>query len=370
MNQLKPFSTELYFEQHEFTAPHLLAASDCESRSVGELLDLAGSSLEAYAALELGYTESWGKPSLRAAIANRYQGLSLEDVLVLGSPIEGISLIAQGFPEETVVLTPAYDALKNLPKNCVSWELRCTEDSWQLDFSALERLVSRKTKLIVVNFPHNPTGFVPQAEEWSRLLRWSESKGIPVFSDEMYRGLDRQGNTALPSAVELGAKHLALGGLSKPQGLPGLRCGWVVSRDRDLLRRLHDLKLYTSICPPAPVEFLAEKALQVEVKLLQCSRQIVDRNLALADQFFAKWSEEFVWRRPLAGSVALVELKTKVSASRLCDALASKHGIVLLPSSFLGFPDRYVRFGFGRRAFPAALEALDEVLSSGFWSEL
>ena len=370
MNQLEPFATELHFEKHEFTAPHLLAASDCECWTVAELLKLGGTSTEEFGDLALGYTESWGKPSLRAAIAARYPGLSFEDVLVLGSPIEGLFLISQCFPGETIVLTPAYDALKNLPQDCKAWPLQATVDGWELDFAKLESLVTSKTTLLVVNFPHNPTGFVPQSDEWKKLLDWSAERGIPVFSDEMYRGLDRAGESTLPSAVKLGAEHLALGGLSKPQGLPGLRCGWIVSRDRALLRRLHDFKLYTSICPPAPMEFLAEVALGVEDQLLSRACQVVDSNLQIADDFFEKWSTEFVWRRPMAGSVGLVELKTKSSASQVCETLASEYGIVLLPSSFLGFPDKYVRFGFGRKSFATALSAFDEVLTSGRWAKL
>lgn len=358
MDQLAPFQTELFYAEYEFTCPHMLSASDCETLTVGELLQLAGVPVESFLLQHLGYTESMGDPALRDLVAARYARLTGEQVLILSAPIEGLFLVSQLFKGETIVLLPAYDALKNLPSNMKSWRLLPTEGDWALDFDALNELAGPKTELLVVNFPHNPTGFLPSPEEWSRLVEWARQRGVWLFCDEMYRGL----GPLLTPVVDLYERSFVLGGLSKSQGLPGLRCGWLASQDQELVRRFHDLKLYTSICPPGPVENLARVALSIEDKLLERCNAIVSENLELADRFFQRWKSKFVWRRPRAGSIGLVELQGEGSAEALSRRWAGDHGVVLLPSSFLGFPDRYLRFGFGRRSFPKNLEALERVL--------
>lgn len=362
MNRLPPFQTELFFAEFEFSAPHLLSSSDCQTVTVGELLELAGVSSEGLLQVPLGYSPSWGDEALREAVAATYATPGADDVLVLSSPIEGLFLLSQAIEGETIVLLPAYDALKNLPKRVKPWRLLATEHGWALDFEALEELATPATELLVVNFPHNPTGFEPRPEEWERLAQWAQGRGVRLFCDEMYRGLCRPGHGPLTSALDLDPSFVILGGLSKAHGLPGLRAGWLATRDRDLLRRLHDLKLYTSICAASPVEMLARVAVGAQGRLIEKACELVDRNTRLATDFFKRWPRDFRWRAPCAGSVALVEVLRQDSAEAYCYQLARHHGIVLLPATFLGFPDRFVRFGLGRDSFPQALAALESVL--------
>lgn len=359
---LPPFQTELYYAEYEFTSPHLLSVSDCESMSIRDLLKLADVDPGELLSQTLQYTESQGNPRLRKRIAERYQGLSPEQVLLLNSPIEGLYLLSKVFTGRTIVLLPAYDALKNLPQNAVGWRLRAAEGRWELDWEALDNLGREPVELLVVNFPHNPTGFLPSPEEWERLVDWARERGAWLFCDEMYRGLPLE-HPGLSSIVEVYEKGITLAGLSKPQGLPGLRAGWLISRDPRKLKQLFELRLYTSICTAAPVEFLAEVALRVEPQLLERSRALVQKNVGLADPFFER-RPEFGWRPPLGGSVALVELPEGVGAEQYCRKLAAEDGIVLLPSSFLGIEDRFVRFGFGRESFSRALDAYEAFLST------
>ena len=359
---LPPFQTELYYAEYEFTSPHLLSVSDCESMSIRDLLKLADVDPGELLSQTLQYTESQGNPRLRKRIAERYQGLSPEQVLLLNSPIEGLYLLSKVFTGRTIVLLPAYDALKNLPQNAVGWRLRAAEGRWELDWEALDNLGREPVELLVVNFPHNPTGFLPSPEEWERLVDWARERGAWLFCDEMYRGLPLE-HPGLSSIVEVYEKGITLAGLSKPQGLPGLRAGWLISRDPRKLKQLFELRLYTSICTAAPVEFLAEVALRVEPQLLERSRALVQKNVGLADPFFER-RPEFGWRPPLGGSVALVELPEGVGAEQYCRKLAAEDGIVLLPSSFLGIEDRFVRFGCGRESFSRALDAYEAFLST------
>ncbi|MBA63689.1 MAG: hypothetical protein CMJ76_15140 [Planctomycetaceae bacterium] len=370
--KIEPFLTEQFFSQYEFSSPHMLASSDCETISIGKLLHLAGATLEELGGLNLGYTESQGDPRLRSEISKMYSEPTAEDVVVLTSPVEGIYLAMQTLLEpqdEVIALRPGYDALNNVARHLcqqvIPWSLVAGKEQWELDFDQLESMISPKTRIIVVNFPHNPTGFIPSTTEFDHLIKLARENNIWLFCDEIYRGLEF--DTPIPSAADRYEKSIVLSGLSKTYGLPGLRAGWLIIRDAELRNELINWKHYTTICPAAPTEFLAHKALLVKDKLAERSKTIIQQNLKLCESFFARFPEHFIWRRPQAGSVAFVELNLKEtgfdSATSYCHQLAQNHGIVLLPGRCLGFDDHYVRFGIGKKSFESALEAYSAVLS-------
>ncbi|MCA9839149.1 MAG: pyridoxal phosphate-dependent aminotransferase [Trueperaceae bacterium] len=368
--KLQSFETERFFARYEFSATHLLSVSDCETVTIETLLELANMNLSNLGGLSLGYTESQGNPALRAAIAKNYPSVTPEDVLVLGSPIEGLFISLQALldkQDEVIILTPAYDALFNLPEDlagkAIPWELKATENSWQLDLDRLESLITSQTKVIVVNFPHNPTGFLPTPAEFHKLIELAQKNDLWLLCDEMYKGLEHSETKPLTSATDLYDKAIILSGLSKTHGLPGLRAGWLILKDKEMFQAILNWKLYTSICPPAPTEFLALAALKAADKLRQKNLEIITKNLELAQVFFKRWDELFIYRKPRAGSTALVELR-RGRATEYCHSLALEASIVLLPSPFMRFPDRFVRFGLGRESFQAALTAYDKHLSS------
>ena len=195
--KIDAFLTEQFFTEYEFSSPYLLAASDCETMSIGDLLAMSGSSLAQLGEIQLGYTESQGNPQLRKQISEMYLEASPDDIVVLTSPVEGIYLAMQTLLEkedEVVALRPAYDALTNVAQHLchqvLPWNLVPSTESWTLNFEELDSLVNEKTKLIIVNFPHNPTGYLPSPEEFERLVAFVRDRGIWLFCDEIYRGLE------------------------------------------------------------------------------------------------------------------------------------------------------------------------------------
>jgi aspartate/methionine/tyrosine aminotransferase len=368
---IQPFAIEHYFAQYEFTTPYLLCASDCESMSVAELLALSGHDAAELGGLHLGYTESQGDPRLRTAVAETYTAVDPAEVVILGAPEEGIYLALRALlqpGDHVVVLTPAYDSLLNLAEhisgNVSCWEVQAKEGTWQLDLERLEELLTPQTRLLIVNFPHNPTGVVPDAQQFAALIDLVRRHGIWLFCDEMYRGLELDGRPTLASAVDVYERAVVLAGLSKVHGLPGLRAGWLVVRDERLRVAILNWKFYTTICPAAPTEYLALAALDAREALVARSRALIEANLAAAEAFFRRWPELFVWRRPLAGSVALTGLQVP-SATAYCHDLAREAGVLLLPSSCLGYGDRHVRMGFGRANFGEALAHYEAFLNAG-----
>ena len=176
--KIAPFATEHFYARYEFCTPYQLCNSDCETVTVEQLLQMAQIPLEEFGRLSLGYTENLGNPQLRESIAGSYAHVTSEDVVMLGSPIEGIYLAARAAlnpGDEVIVLSPAYDALINLfthivgPANVHSWRFEPGSSRWELDFDQLKNLISPKTKMLVVNFPHNPTGYLPTQNQLNDL---------------------------------------------------------------------------------------------------------------------------------------------------------------------------------------------------------
>lgn len=367
---IAPFETEHFYAKYEFNTPYQLCNSDCETVSIQQLLEMADMSLEQMGGLALGYTESQGNPYLRAELAAGYSGPQPDDFMVLGTPVEGIYLTARAMLEpddEVIVLTPAYDALINMFEHVVGaanvkkWSFQPHADRWELDLAELKRLISPRTKLVVVNFPHNPTGYLPTPGWQQELIALIEEKNLWLFCDEMYFGLVHSGSEPIRSAADLSKRAIVLSGLSKTYGLPGLRTGWLVVQDETLRQNLMNWKFYTSICPPAPSEFLAIAAWRVREQLRDRSIAQIEKNLALANPFFERWPDLFTWRPPRAGSTALVEMHVP-SVTAFGAELAETAGVLIHPGTTLGSDDHHMRFGFGRARFGEALQRFEERL--------
>lgn len=368
--QIAPFETEHFYAKHEFNTPYQLCNSDCETINISTLLDMADMSLEQMGQEALGYTESQGNPHLRELIAGAYGGVQPDDVMMLGTPVEGIYLAARALlnpGDEVVVLSPAYDALINMFEHVVGaanvkkWAFEPTADAWKLSLETLRNHITEETKMLVVNFPHNPTGFLPSTDMQRELAQIAEEHGIWIFSDEMYFGLVHSGTPTIPSMADVTKRAVVLSGLSKTYGLPGLRTGWLIVQDQATRDQLMNWKFYTSICPPGPSEFLAIAAMRVWEELRDRNIAQIEQNLLLADEFFARWPALFTWRRPMAGSTALVGYNVP-SVEAVAAQLAEEVGVLIHPGTTLGSDDQHMRMGFGRSGFGKALGQFEEWL--------
>ncbi|SEU14956.1 aminotransferase class I/II-fold pyridoxal phosphate-dependent enzyme [Stigmatella erecta] len=370
--RIPDFKLERYFARWEFTAPHLLCSSDIEGWRMAELLALADAEARArWEHLTLGYTESTGLPALKEAIAALYPGVSPGQVLTFAGAEEAVFVLMNvllGAGDHAVVTWPGYQSLHEVARatgaEVTLLPLR-EEQGWALDLEALRGALRPHTRLIVVNFPHNPTGALPTPEAFEALCALAEERGVYLLSDEVYRLLEHAPARTLPAAVERTARGLSLGVMSKAFGLAGLRVGWLACRDAELLRRCAAYKDYTSICNSAPSEVLALIALREKDKVLARSRAILEDNLKRLDAFFARHADTFQWVRPRAGSVAFPRLLRDVPVTDFCQALVEREGVLLLPGSVYDFPGNHFRLGFGRTRLPEALEHLERFLAAG-----
>jgi len=365
--RIRPFALERYFAQHEFEVQHSLCSSDCESLAVSDVLALEPGVRAQFDRLQLSYTESPGNPSLRREICGLYRTIAPEQVLVHTGAEEAIFLfmhavLAAG--DHVIVHWPCYQSLQEVARSIgcdVSPWQACEDAGWSLDVGDLERSIRPRTKAIIINTPHNPTGYHMSLDMLQGVCRFAQANGLLLFSDEVYRESEYQPQDRLPGACDLGDFAISLGVLSKTYGLAGLRTGWIATRNAEVYAAIARLKDYTTICNSAPSEFLAEIALRHRDQLAKRNVGIIMRNLDLLDPFFEQWSDRLAWQRPQAGPVAFPQLLGEEVVS-FCSALAKTESVLLLPGTVFDDQENHFRIGFGREDLPEALARLDRFL--------
>ncbi|MGE5551373.1 MAG: aminotransferase class I/II-fold pyridoxal phosphate-dependent enzyme [Bacteroidota bacterium] len=366
---LPPFKLERYFARYEFNVPYLLCGSDCESLTVQELLALEPGAPEALQRHWLGYTESQGSPALRRAICGLYTHIEPDRVLVHSGAEEAIFLFMHAVLEagdHIIAHWPCYQSLfeiaRGLGCEVTFWEAR-EDNHWALDLDDLRRGLRPNTRAIVLNTPHNPTGYLMTPEDFTAVHRIAQEAGAILFSDEVYRETEYGSADRLPAACDLNPLAVSLGVMSKSYGLPGLRIGWIATRHAGVYDKMASLKDYTTICNSAPSEFLAELALRHRQALTHRNLGIIGDNLRVLDGFFSRHGELFSWIRPKAGPIAFPRLLGE-DVETFCHELAAKAGVLLLPGTVYGDPGNHFRIGFGRKNLPEAIARMEEYLDS------
>jgi len=371
--QIPPFKLERYFAKFEFTAKYMLSSSDCDGLSVKYLLSLADTETKnLWENLSLGYTESLGLPLLRDEVAKLYQRISKDDVLII-TPEEGIlialnCMLNQG--DHIICTSPGYQSLyqiaESLGVEVTKW-LPEEENGWRFNPEFLKKNIKSNTKLIVFNFPHNPTGCLPSKEDYQKIIEIAKKHNLYVFSDEMYQLLEYNPEDRLTPAAEIYEKAVSLFGMSKTFGMAGARIGWVATKDKELYQKIMVFKDYTTICSSAPSEILSLIALRSKEIIINDNLIKIKKNLSLADDFFKKYKNYFSWVRPKAGTIGFPKILFNTTSSEFASKLVSDTGIMILPSTVYDHGNEHFRIGLGRENFPEVLKLFEEYLKKNYF---
>ncbi len=378
---LPPFELERFFARYEFEVAVNLCASDAQTIKMRELIDGASGPLRAqWEALELGYSESLGHKQLRARIAALYD-VDARDTLVFSGAQEAIYAWARATlhaGDHVVCVWPAYQSLYEVARaqgcDVTLVKLSC-DNGWRYDVEAIARAVTPRTKAVVINTPHNPTGCQLSRAQLDDIVTIARRHDAVLVCDEVYRYLEHDARDTLPGAATLYERAISIGVLSKAFGLAGLRIGWVATRDARLLSAMAAYKDYTTICASAPCELLACMALEQRDRIVGATRAIVLDNLNHARAFFAAHRAQLAFVPPMAGCVAVAELcrdsrttgsalDTSLDAVAFADHAAAHHGVLVLPGSVFGLARNTFRIGLGRANFTDGLVRLDAALHS------
>jgi aspartate/methionine/tyrosine aminotransferase len=374
--KIDTFVMERMQSTYENLVDYNLSESGVHPMILAELLDGPGS-VDALLQQTLGYTQSNGTIPLRETIAALYPEASIDHIEVTNGGSEANYIATWNLVEpgdEVVCMVPNYMQTWGLSRAfgglVREWPLRLVEEGrrWAPDVDRLEELVSRRTKLVIVCNPNNPTGARFTKAELRRIcdvIATQSASNAWLLSDEIYRGAELDGQET-PSVWGMYDRVIITSGLSKAYGLPGLRIGWIVAPPR-LVASLWSYHDYTTIAPGALSDLLARIALEPRrrARILERTRTILRSNLPVIEDWLARSADQFSYAPPAAGAIIYVRYAHGINSTALVERLRTEKSLLIVPGDHFGM-DGYLRINYGPPSeyLREGLSRLQEVLES------
>jgi aspartate/methionine/tyrosine aminotransferase len=350
--RLKPFLLDVWLDQYEHDIEFNLAASTGPAWTVNDILALADDETrDRFLNHNLVYSRPAGADSLREAIAEM-QGVSVEAVQVVTGASEALVALMWLAAEpgaNVIIPQPGYPPFSTLPES-LGLETRFyrvrRENGFRIDPDEIKRLADSKTKLILINSPHNPTGATISDEEMEALHDFTAGSGIQLVSDEVYHpiyhGRPTKSAARLPHAT-------VIGDLSKAFSIAGVRTGWIIEHDAERRRQYWNARATFSISNNTTGEILSEIAIRKRDAVLGKAQEAATRNLKLLGRFMAEHREVLDWILPQGGMTAFPwlvsgEQLNQENSRPFCQA-AAERGILLAPGDCYDMPSHF-RVGF------------------------
>ena len=372
--KIEDFVLERWLTRHELHVKYDIAESGILPLKLNDLLafespDDRTEIVERLLNMPLGYSEAVGTRELRTMIASTYDGVDPENILVTTGAIEANFLLFNVLldaGDHVIAPYPAYQQLYSVPKaigcDVSLWKIT-PENDFCYDLNALKSLVTPKTRMIIVNTPHNPTGAMLSEHELQEIYLLAESVGAMVLCDEAYRWLTIPGEqTFAPPMCTFGSHGISVGTISKPFGLPGLRSGWMVT-SKDIIAKCWAMRDYVSLSPGKLNDAIATLAFKHREKIIKRNNAIINENLELANRWIARHADILSWKPPRGGLLALIKYQMDITSLELADKLATEYSVMLAPGSSFGY-ENYLRIGIGQNPsiFRVGLEAASKCL--------
>jgi len=258
--------------------------------------------------------------------------------------------------------------LFEVAKTCgvkIKWWKLNERNNFSPDFNQLLRLITKNTKAIIINQPQVPTGFVFTKSDYLNLIEICRKYGLYLVSDEVCRWLYLDGSNGIPPAADLYDKAISIGDVSKSFGAGGLRIGWLVSQNKEILEKCIPLRGYTTMSNSAPSEFLATLILKNKKAILKPRLETAKINYQLFEKFVCEYTDKISLIPPIGGVTVFPKLKSKTNSLNFCKKLIEKENIMLVPGVVYGMPKNF-RLGFGckTKIFKRGLAGLRRYLES------
>jgi len=346
--RLYPFEMERWQSTWENRVEYNLSESGVQPIQVDELVNDADLLMRQ----KLGYTQTNGTDELRTLIASMYPEANKDDILVTNGGSEAnfvalFSFLDRGI--EIAVMLPNYMQAWGLAKtfraNVRPMWMRVKDGEWILDSANLRKAVNRRTKLIAVCNPNNPTGAVLYEDDLDRIRREAEKAGAWILSDEVYRGTELDGRET-PTLLGRYGKTIVTSGLSKAYGLPGLRIGWIAAKRQ--AAKLWAYRDYTTIGPGALSDYLARRVLQPQTRqrILDRTRNILRSNLPSVTRWVEQNGGIISFVKPRATAIVYLKYSLDIGSTKLAQQLLAEKKTLIVPGSHFQM-GRYLRIGYG-----------------------
>jgi len=337
---IKTFKVERWMDEYETKCKYNLAETCIDSLTVREVIEMAGLDVEEYmrelADTRLTYSHIGGSPELLNGIASLYSDVIKPKHII---PMHGaiganyhILMTLINPSDNMISVMPTYQQHYSIPES-IGAEVRILnlnlENHFLPDIDKLKELVDENTRVITMNSPNNPSGSLIPKDVMEQVIEVAKSVDAYVLCDEVYRGISEDGSY-MYSVADLYEKGISVGSMSKSWSMAGVRLGWIVTRDMNLIHRCHERRDYDTISCAVIDDKLAALALANKDKIIERNRDILNTNRKILDDW-VNATPEVYYQRPVAGTTALVYYKKNMPSRELCDRLIKETGVLFTP---------------------------------------
>lgn len=370
--RIETFGVEEWMNRWEESATWNIAETCVESLTVRELLEMAGGiepQIDIFLNKKLTYGHIFGAPELLNGIASLYHQRKAGTILPAHGGIGANQLALQTLIEpgdEVIVVLPTYQQLQSLPAALgatVIPYMLSPEEGFLPVPEKLERLITKRTRALIMNNPNNPTGAHMGEKLLREIVALCRNAGIWLYCDEVYRGLEHEGSFKTPSVVDLYEKAVATSSFSKVFSLAGLRLGWIAAGE-EFIEKCKTWRDYGTISCGVLDEWLAIFAVNQKEKILARNLDLLKRNVAILDRWMETQSN-LSYVKPHAGTTAFLKLKnTRIETETFCVDLLKKTGAFLTPGSRFPGWEGWLRIGYAPKTeiLQTGLSKLEEML--------
>jgi len=365
---IETFKMERWQSEWEHFVDYNISESGVHSYTFKQLL--SPDEFEDILNTKLGYIQTNGTPELKKAICSNYPGANEENILVTSGSSEANFLLMWANIEpgdETIFMLPNFMQMQGLMEafgaNVNTFFLKEDLD-WNPDLNELKKLVTKKTKIISITNPNNPTGGQLNEEARKTIIELAEWADAWIVSDEVYQGAEHDGQIT-PTFWGTYKKAIVTSGFSKAYGLPGLRVGWIVAPE-NIINKTWPYKDYTTITISALSDRLARIALTPtnKAKILERTRNIIRTNFSILDSWMNKQHGLFYCVPPKAGAIAFPRYDLNINSTELGHKIREDKSVLIQPGDQFEV-DFHIRFGLGedKEYFKKALSLIEEYLN-------
>ena len=362
------FKVEEWMNEYEKFARYDIAQTCVNVLSLDELMSIANVSLadfiKDFSQKKLSYGCIKGLPDFRNGVSKLYEKITPVDIIPTIGAAGANHLLFYSIvkPDDAVLsILPTYQQLYSIP---ASYGARLSvlkldhKNNFLPDIDELKNSINSDTKLVCINNPNNPTGALIDVDTLMQIVELAAKYDAYILCDEVYRGL---GSATMPiSIADIYEKGISVSSMSKIFSMPGLRLGWVATRDNYVLQECFKHREYNMISCSIFDESVAALALDYADEILMRNNLILSKNLEILNNWVEK-EKHFSYIKPSAGTTALLYYDFNIPSREFCDIAAKKYGIFMTPGEC--FEMEYcVRIGFGQQSdiFISGLKKLSE----------
>ncbi len=318
--------------------------------------------------LVLLYGDHKGKPELRELIAQDGH-FTADEVLLTSGAATALFIVATSFLEKNdhiVVAKTNYATNIETPRAIgaeISYLNLRFEDGFNLDLKALDKLITKRTKLVSLTYPHNPTGVLINEAKLKAIIELMERKGTYLLLDETYR--DMSFGNKLPVAASLSDSVISISSMSKSYGLPGIRIGWIVSKNKQFMETFLAAKEQICIANSVVDEEIAFQYLQKKEQFFAPVRDTILKNFSIIKDFMAH-QNSLEWVEPQGGCVCFPRIKPEIDVNmdKFHDILLNQYKTYIGRGHWFEEDARYMRIGYSWDTSEKLLKGLNNILKA------